>query len=230
MTDSERLGEQVSWTPIGPPQRVILNGEFVRLEPLNAAIHGAQLYRASHGPGADDSLWDYLAYGPFDDEGSFLADMAQREVSRDPLYFAVIDKKTGVANGVASLMRIDAENGVGEVGHIWFGPALQRTAGATEAIFLLADYVMTTLAYRRFEWKCNALNTRSRRAAERFGFTYEGTFRQHSLAKGRNRDTAWYSIIDAEWPAIRAGFVAWLDPANFNDEGQQVTRLEELRG
>jgi RimJ/RimL family protein N-acetyltransferase len=230
MTDEFRYGAEVAWTPATTPDRIVLTGQYVRVEPVNAAIHGADLYRAAHGPGADPELWAYLANGPYDNEGAFLSDLATWETSPDPLFFAIVDPETGRAQGMASLMRIDAANGVGEVGHIWFGPALQRTAGATEAIFLLADYVLTTLGYRRLEWKCNDLNLRSRRAAERYGFTYEGTFRQHFVVKGRNRDTSWYSIIDSEWPAIRAGFVAWLDPSNFDESGQQLKTLEECRG
>jgi RimJ/RimL family protein N-acetyltransferase len=126
-------------------------------------------------------------------------------------------------------MRIDAANGVAEVGHIWFGPSLQRTTAATEAIYLFADYVLTDLCYRRFEWKCNDLNAPSRRAAERFGLTYEGTFRKHSVVKGRNRDTAWYAMTDDEWPAIKRGFEAWLDPANFGGDGNQLRSLEACR-
>jgi RimJ/RimL family protein N-acetyltransferase len=229
MSQDERYGAQVAWTPAAAPQRIVLNGRYVRVEPLNAALHGADLYRAAHGPGADPDLWTYLANGPYENEGAFLDDLARWETSTDPLFFAIVDPASNQARGVASLMRIDAANGVGEVGHIWFGPALQRTTAATEAIFLTADYVLTTLGYRRFEWKCNDLNTRSRRAAERYGFTYEGTFRQHLVVKGRNRDTAWYAIIDRDWPAIRAGFMAWLDPANFDDSDHQIRSLEECR-
>jgi len=229
VTDDERYGAQVAWTPTGLPQRVTLQGRYVRVEPLNAAIHGADLYRAAEGPGADPELWSYLAIGPYDSEGPFLAELAERETSRDPLFFAIVEPGSGTAQGIASLMRLDAANGVGEVGHIWFGPTLQRTTAATEAIYLLADYVMTTLGYRRFEWKCDDRNARSRRAAERYGFTYEGTFRQHMVVKGRNRDTAWYAMIDQDWPAIRAGFEAWLDPANFDADGRQKRTLEECR-
>ncbi len=229
MTDDERYGVRVAWKPAEAPEMIVLTGRYVRVEPLDAAIHGANLYQAAHGPDADRSLWDYLANGPYDDEAPFLEDLARQQPSPDPLFFAIVDPESDRAHGVASLMRIDAANGVGEIGHIWFGPALQRSRAATEAIFLLANYLMTTLGYRRLEWKCNDLNRRSRRAAVRYGFTYEGTFRQHIVVKNRNRDTAWYAIVDGEWPRIRSGFEAWLDPANFDDAGMQRRTLEDCR-
>jgi RimJ/RimL family protein N-acetyltransferase len=223
------VGATVDWTPAERPARVTLEGRTVRVEPLEVKRHGNDLWEAAQGANADPLLWAYLGYGPFEDEAAFRAHLAAQEASPDPLFFTGVDQASGEALGVASLMRIDATNGVGEVGHIWFGPALQRSTAATEVIFLLADYLMTTLGYRRFEWKCDALNQRSRRAAERYGFTYEGTFRQHLVYKGRNRDTAWYSIIDSEWPAIRDAFVAWLDPSNFDDAGRQRRTVESFR-
>ena len=229
MTDAERLGADVTWEPAALPQRIVLQGQTVRVEPVSAARHGADLFGAISGPDADPDLWSYLGYGPFDQEDRFIDHLAANEASTDPLYFAVVNESTGTAQGVASLMRLDPVNGVAEVGHIWFGAGLQRTTAGTEAIYLLADYVMTDMGYRRFEWKCNDLNQRSRRAAERFGFTYEGTFRHHMVVKGRNRDTAWYSIIDTEWPAVRAGFLAWLDPENFDAEGRQRRSLQACR-
>lgn len=229
MNDDARYGVEVAWTSAAAPERIVLAGRYVRVEPLDVAIHGADLYRAAHGPDADPDLWDYLANGPYESERAFLDDMARQQSSPDPLFFAIVDPDSNAACGVAALMRIDAANGVGEIGHIWFGPALQRSRVATEAIFLMANYLMTTLGYRRLEWKCNDLNRRSRRAAERYGFTYEGTFRQHLVVKGRNRDTAWYAIVDGEWPPIRAGFEAWLNPANFDAAGRQKRTLEECR-
>jgi len=229
MTGGSRYGEPVAWTGAEAPQRTVLSGRYVRVEPLDVVRHGADLYRAAHGPDADPDLWSYLANGPYATEDAFRADLVRHQASPDPMFFAIVDPRSGRAQGVAALMRIDAANGVGEIGHIWFGPALQRTPAATEAIYLLANYLMTTLGYRRLEWKCNDRNRRSRRAAERYGFTYEGTFRQHSVVKGRNRDTAWYAIIDGEWPAIRAGFERWLDEANFNKDGKQIRTLEECR-
>lgn len=230
MTDGNQYGTEAAWIPAAAPERIVLKGRYVRVEPLDAALHGAALYRAAHGPDADPELWAYLANGPYASEGAFLDDLARQQASPDPLFFAIVDPGTGEAQGVAALMRIDAANGVGEIGHIWFGPALQRSRAATEAIYLLADYLMTRRQYRRLEWKCNDRNRRSRRAAERYGFTYEGTFRQHMVVKGRNRDTAWYSIVDGEWPAVRDGFERWLDPANFDESGNQRRTLEECRG
>lgn len=228
-TDEERFGADVTWRPAAAPERIALTGRYVRVEPLDADRHGADLYRAAHGPGADPDLWDYLPYGPYANETAFRADLIRQQASVDPMFFAIVDPASTVAHGVAALMRIDAANGVGEIGHIWFGPALQRSRAATEAIFLLAGYLMTTLGYRRLEWKCNDRNGRSRRAALRYGFTWEGTFRQHLVVKGRNRDTAWYAIVDGDWPAIKAGFEAWLDPINFDADGVQKRSLEEGR-
>jgi RimJ/RimL family protein N-acetyltransferase len=148
--------------------------------------------------------------------------------SEDPLFFALVPNFSGRAAGVASYMRITPESGVIEIGNIWFGVPLRRTTAASEAIFLLARHAFDDLGYRRLEWKCNSLNAASRRAAARFGFTYEGIFRQHLVVKSRNRDTAWYAIVDGEWPEIRGGFEAWLSPENFDAEGRQRRRLEEL--
>jgi RimJ/RimL family protein N-acetyltransferase len=224
------LGEPVpGWTPRPLPERKVLTGRTVRLEPLEPGMHEEDLWEAAQGANDIPGFWDYLGYGPYFQRSVFHDDIATHAASSDPLFFAAIDQATGRAVGVASLLRIDAANGVAEVGHIWFGPALRQSTAATEAIFLFADYVCSDLGYRRFEWKCNALNAPSRRAAERFGFTYEGTFRNHLISKGRNRDTAWYAFIDSEWPTIRAAFVAWLDPDNFDAAGRQIRRLEEIR-
>jgi RimJ/RimL family protein N-acetyltransferase len=223
------VGDEIDWHPVSKPERIVLEGRTIRVEPLQAEMHSASLYHAAQGPGSDPHLWDYLPYGPFPDEPAFRAHLAKQEQSEDPLFFALVEPESGEAKGVASLMRIDTANGVGEIGHIWFGAGLQQTVAATEAIFLLGNYLMTTLGYRRFEWKCDALNARSRRAAERYGFTYEGTFRQHSVVKGRNRDTAWFSILDHEWPVFRESFVAWLDPSNFDENGRQFRSLDSFR-
>jgi RimJ/RimL family protein N-acetyltransferase len=150
--------------------------------------------------------------------------------SADPLFLAVIDRASGRAAGVVSYLRIEPEHGVIEIGHIWFGHALQRTPAATETIHLLARHAFDDLGNRRLEWKCDAANARSRRAAERFGFTFEGVFRQHMIIKGRNRDTAWYALLDSEWPAARDAFEAWLAPENFDADGRQRRSLAELRG
>jgi RimJ/RimL family protein N-acetyltransferase len=219
------------WTPARPPDgTTALAGARVRLEPLDAARHAAQLYAASHGEGADPRLWDYLPYGPFPDAAAYASWVERHQQGDDPRFYAIIDAAAGRAVGVASYMRIEPEHGVIEIGHIWFGAALQRTPAATEAIYLLARHAFDELGHRRLEWKCDAANTRSRAAAQRFGFTYEGTFRQHLVVKGRNRDSAWFSLLDGEWPAARAVFEAWLDPANFDADGVQRRRLQDLRG
>jgi RimJ/RimL family protein N-acetyltransferase len=217
-------GELV-WARAAPPERAPLEGARVRLEPIDPARHLDDLAAAA----ADDDLWDYMPYGPFADRAAFAAHLEAQATSDDPLFLVVVDRASGRALGIVSYLRITPEHGVIEIGHIWFGKALQRTPAATEAIYLLARHAFDDLGYRRFEWKCNAQNAPSRRAAERFGFSFEGIFRQHQIVKGRNRDTAWYAIVDGDWPAIRAAFEAWLDPANFDDDGRQRRSLAELR-
>ena len=221
-------GDLLNWTPRRPPSRTILPGARIRLEPLDPERHGDALF-AAQGSGADPELWTYMPSGPYDDETAFRQYLDESASSDDPLFFAIVDDASGIANGVASFLRLDPAHGVIEIGHIWFGVALQRTPAATEAIFLLARHAFDDLGYRRLEWKCDTLNARSRHAAERFGFQYEGTFRQHRVVKGRNRDTAWYAIVDREWPAVRAAFEAWLDPTNFDRDGTQQRSLGELR-
>ena len=220
----------VRWTPARRPDRsTVLGGSRVRLEPLDASRHAADLFDAAQGEGADPSLWRYLGYGPFDDVADYGAWATAHQDSTDPLFYAIVDTATGRAAGVASYLRIEPEHGVIEIGHIWFGGRLQRTPAATEAIHLLARHAFDELGNRRLEWKCDAANARSRAAAQRFGFTYEGTFRQHMIVKGRNRDTAWFAIIDGEWPAVRAAFEAWLEPENFDASGRQRASLAQLR-
>jgi len=209
------------------PERVTLAGRYARLEPLDAARHGEALFAASMAPGAEERF-RYLFESP-QDRSAFGDWLARAAVSQDPLYHAVIDVASGRCEGRQALMRIVPEHGVIEIGSILWGPAIARTRVATEAFFLAARYVFDRLRYRRFEWKCNALNEPSRRAAARFGFSYEGSFRQHMLVKGQNRDTAWFSIIDREWPALEAAFEGWLEPSNFDASGRQRRRLEELR-
>jgi RimJ/RimL family protein N-acetyltransferase len=216
----------LDWKPARRPERAPLEGETVRLEPVDPDRHAVDLFTASEGAPA---LWDYLAYGPFPNQHVFTEWLKERAASDDPLFFAVVDRDSRVARGMASLMRIVPEHGVIEIGHIWFAPTLRRTRQATEAIYLLARHAFDDLGYRRFEWKCDSLNQPSRRAAERFGFVYEGVFRQHMVVKGRNRDTAWFSILDREWPAVRAGFEAWLSSQNFDEEDRQRKSLRELR-
>jgi RimJ/RimL family protein N-acetyltransferase len=212
--------------PARRPDRTPLQGPHVRLEPIDPSRHQIALFVAAGEP----AIWEYLPYGPFEDEAALAAQLASNAASQDPLFYAIIDLRDGRAGGVASYLRITPEHGVIEIGHIWFGLGLQRTREATEAIFLLARHAFDDLGYRRLEWKCNAANGASRKAAERFGFTFEGVFRQHQIVKGRNRDTAWYAILDHEWPAIRGSFEAWLDDDNFDETGRQRRRLADLRG
>jgi RimJ/RimL family protein N-acetyltransferase/uncharacterized glyoxalase superfamily protein PhnB len=223
--------------PIGPevpahvarrPERRVLQGRIVRLEPLDPASHGASLWRETHGSRAD-AFWQYLFETPFPDETAFLAHLALKAVSEDPLYFGIVDQMSGLALGYATLMRIDPVHRCIEVGNILYGAGIQRRPGGTEAQFLLMRHVFDDLGYRRFEWKCNALNAPSRRAAERFGFAFEGIFRQHMIVKGRNRDTAWYSMIDGEWPNVKQALERWLAPENFDAAGRQRQNLESIR-
>lgn len=223
------LGEPLDWTPREPPARAPLSGRLVRLEPLSEAAHAHDLWTALGPEGGDPALWDYLPDGPFTEEVAFSAWVARNAASQDPLFFAIVDAGTGQATGVASYLRIQPEIGLIEIGHLLFTPRLQRTPGATEAIYLLAEEALGGLGYRRLEWKCNALNAPSRRAALRYGFTEEGTFRQATIVKGRNRDTTWFSLLDREWPHARAAFQDWLDPANFGPDGRQHRSLAEIR-
>jgi len=221
------VGPTVDAHPAKRPERVALEGHWVTLVPLDAEKHAAALYAGSHGDGRE-RVWTYLPYGPFRSLGEFAADIELKARSADLLFFAVIDNASGQAVGYQSLMRIDPANRTIEVGHVMYTPAMQRTAGATEAQYLFARYVFDELGYRRHEWKCDALNAPSRRAAQRFGFSFEGVFRQHMIVKGRNRDTAWFAMLDHEWPARKAAFERWLAPDNFDNEGRQKTSLTEL--
>ncbi len=216
----------LQWQPARPLSRVALEGELVRLEPVDVARHAGQLFAAqSSAP----ELWEYLPYGPFDSESAFRVWLTERAASSDPLFYAIIERLSGRALGMASFLRVEPGHGVIEVGHIWYSPALQRTRLATDAMYVMARHVFDDLGYRRYEWKCNALNEPSRRAAVRLGFTFEGVFRQHMVIKSENRDTAWYSMLDGEWPAAKAAFEAWLRPENFDAEGRQLRSLAELR-
>lgn len=216
------------WQPRPFPPHEPLQGRFIRLEPLDGARHGDYLWQELQGP--DPALWDYLPYGPFAERAAFDAWLAGHADSRDPQCYAVVEQASARALGLLAYLRITPKDGCIELGHIAFGAALQRTPAASEAVFLLTRNAFDTLGYRRLEWKCNARNARSRRAAERFGFSYEGLFRQHMVVKGESRDTAWFAIIDSEWPACRDAFERWLAADNFDGEGQQKQRLEELRG
>jgi RimJ/RimL family protein N-acetyltransferase len=211
-------------TPAKKPERVTLRGRAVSIVPLDASAHAEDIYTGSHG-GEKDKLWDWLFDGPFPDLSAFQASLQQKAKSEDPLFFAIVDNQTGKALGHATYLRIEPGHKVIEVGNILYTSELQRTFGATEAMYLMARHVFEDLGYRRYEWKCNALNAPSRRAALRLGFTFEGIFRQHMIVKGRNRDTAWFSMLDSEWPARKAAFEKWMDPENFDAEGKQKRAL-----
>jgi RimJ/RimL family protein N-acetyltransferase len=216
------------WSPCPAPPRTAMEGRFCRVEPLDPARHAADLF-AANSADAEGRLWTYLPYGPFAALEDYTAWMESTCLGDDPLFHAIMDQRSGKALGVASYLRITPAQGVIEVGHINYSPALQRSPAATEAMFLMMARVFDELGYRRYEWKCNALNEGSRRAALRLGFSFEGIFRQAVVSKGHNRDTAWFSILDSEWPAAKAAFRAWLDPANFNAEGRQKQSLADLR-
>ncbi len=214
------LGPPVDPTAAARPGRSTLAGRYAALVPLDPALHGDPLWEAVRGP-ENDHLWLYLFHGPFADRAAFDADLARKAASEDPLFFAIVDQATQRAAGYASYMRIEPAHRVIEVGSILYTPALQRTTAATEAMYLMARHVFEDLGYRRYEWKCNALNQTSRRAALRLGFIFEGIFRQHMIVKGRSRDTAWFAMLDSEWPARKAAFERWLAPSNFDADGRQ---------
>jgi RimJ/RimL family protein N-acetyltransferase len=201
-----------------------LYGRTVLLEPLDSKLHAADIWNAVDG---HDEVWQWLFDGPYASLADLSRDIAEKESAPDRIFFAIISSEIGAAAGYASYMRMEPAHGVVEVGNILLSPALQRTTAATEAMYLMARHVFEDLGYRRYEWKCNAANEPSRRAALRLGFTFEGIFRQHLVVKDRNRDTAWFSMLDHEWPARKRSFEAWLDPANF-DGGQQRQTLSEF--
>ncbi len=216
-------------SPAPRPQRVTLDGRTCRLEPLDPARHGDELFAASTPPDAAQRFL-YLFEEPPANRAEFQAWLEKVAAGADPLFFAVIDKRTGRVEGRQTLMRIDPANRVIETGSIYWGPAISRSTVTTEANYLFAKYVFDALGYRRFEWKCNALNAPSRAAAERFGFTYEGHFRRAVIIKGRTRDTSWYSMIGEEWPRLRSAYESWLAPENFDAQGRQKRRLQEFMG
>ncbi len=216
------------WTPRPRPERRIFEGRFVRLEPLSAQKHGDGLYEASTTEDAD-SRFRWLPEYPPESRAAFQPWLDAKQASEDPLYFTIIDKASGRIAGRQTLMRIDAANGVIEIGNVLWNGLIARKPAATEALFLFAAYVFDELGYRRFEWKCNDNNAPSKRAATRFGFSFEGVFRQHLVVKGENRDTAWFAMIDKDWPVIGAALRQWLDPSNFDADGQQKRRLEDIR-
>jgi RimJ/RimL family protein N-acetyltransferase len=230
--DRNALGQPVGfavphWTPPRRPPRASLPGRFCGVEPLDPDRHATDLF-AANALDAEGRNWTYLPYGPFPTPAVYRAWMDRTCRGDDPLFHAIVDRATGRAVGVASYLRIAPAEGSIEIGHLAFSPLLQRTPAATEAMYLMMRRAFE-LGYRRYEWKCDALNAPSRAAAQRLGLTFEGVFRQATVYKGRNRDTAWYAAIDREWPALREEFVRWLDPGNFDDEGRQRTRLAHGR-
>ena len=221
------IGEALpDWQTCQTPQAKTLNGQYCRLEKLDIEQHAEQLFEAfSHDK--EGKNWTYLAYGPFADLDAFKGWLLSDCLGADPLFFTIIDAKTKQAVGMTALMRIQPQHGSVEVGNVHFSPLMQRTPIATEAMFLLMSYVFDELGYRRYEWKCDSLNLPSRRAAERFGFRYEGTFRQAVVYNGRSRDTAWFSMLDGEWPDNKERLQTWLSPENFDEQGIQKTRLDQ---
>jgi RimJ/RimL family protein N-acetyltransferase len=209
------------------PQRTVMAGRTVTLVPLDPVAHAESLFAKTHGP-EKEQLWQYMGDGPFPDRAAFDESLRRKAAAEDPLFYAILDNAGGDALGYASYLRIEPAHRCIEVGNIVYTPQLQRTTGATEAMYLMARYVFEELGYRRYEWKCNALNAPSRRAALRFGFTFEGIFRQHMIVKGRNRDTAWFAMLDSEWPARKASFERWLSPENFDGAGRQKVSLSSL--
>ena len=222
------IGEPVpGWTPRPRPPRTPIEGRYAVVEPIDPERHAAELHEAN-AVDRDGRMWTYMAYGPFASLADYRRWMEATCLGEDPLFHALRDKRTGRAAGVASYLRIDPPVGVIEVGHIALAPALQKTAAATEVMFLMMGRVFDELGYRRYEWKCDALNAPSRRAAERLGFTFEGVFRQATLYKGRNRDTAWYAVTDKDWPALKRAYERWLSPENFDAQGRQRVSLGAL--
>jgi RimJ/RimL family protein N-acetyltransferase len=224
METKRQVGPALDWQPARRPERTVLEGRLVSLRPLDASADAESLY----GESDDVDLWTYLPIGPYRDAGEYRERLAADQRSEDPLFFTLVRLADERPVGIASYLRITPEHGVIEIGHIWFGASLRRSTAATEAIYLLAAHAFDELGYRRLEWKCDSLNQASRRAAERFGFAFEGVFRRHMVVKGRNRDTAWFAITDDEWPAIRDAFQMWLSPENFDEAGHQRRPLGEL--
>ncbi len=221
----ESLLDLKNWKLAKVPQPTAIYGRTVMLEPLDAELHVADLWQAVHG---HDEVWAYLADGPYACEADLRRALEKKQAGSNAQFFALVTEENGRTEGYASYMRIEPAHGVVEVGNILLTPTLQRTRAATEAMYLMARHVFEDLGYRRYEWKCNAENEPSRRTALRLGFTYEGIFRQHMVVKGRNRDTAWFAMLDSEWPARKRAFEAWLDPENFDQAGRQRRRLSEF--
>jgi RimJ/RimL family protein N-acetyltransferase len=227
MASKRQRGFKVEgWSPPPHPQDLRLDGAYARLEPLSAEAHAEPLFAAFSG---HDAVWDYMPYGPFASADGYRAWIAEVAEGDDPLFCAILNRDSGAWEGVASFLRVAPAAGSIEVGHIAFSPALQRTRAATESMLLMMRWAFRA-GYRRYEWKCDALNLASRQAAQRLGFSYEGIFRQAAVVKGRNRDTAWFACIDREWPALERAYTAWLAPENFDPAGRQKVRLGDLTG
>ncbi len=215
------------WRGATPPRRESIPGTHCRLDPLDAERHAEDLFRA-YAADPQGANWTYLPYGPFATLGAYRTWLAGKQAASDEVFYAIVDPKSERPLGVAAYLRIAPETGSIEIGHLSYSPALQRTIASTEAMYRMMKRVFEDWGYRRYEWKCDALNAPSRAAATRLGFRFEGIFRQLMVLKGRNRDTAWFSIIDEEWPALRGGFEAWLAPSNFDGGGRQLRRLEDF--
>lgn len=223
------IGEPLpNWSERAYPQRKILDGQYCKLEPYIVNQHAKDLYDA-YSQAPDDRDWTWLPIGPFQSFNDYLEYARQFETTQDPIHYAVINKETQKAVGSIAIMRIDTLNGVLEMGYVLYSPLLKKTTIATEAQFLLMQYVFEELKYRRYEWKCDSFNEPSKKAALRLGFTYEGTFRKLIVYKNRSRDTAWFSLLDDEWPRNKSIFQAWLDPKNFDKNGHQILSIQQLR-
>ena len=227
-TQQQPIGRPVAFGGATPPVHTVLQGREVVLRPIDPANDAEPLYAASHPPTGDPQIWTYLYDGPYPDLESFRESLEEQAARHDYVFFAVVGARDNRPLGIVSYLSIVPEHGVIEIGNIWFSPELQRTPGATEAIFLLARHAFDELGYRRLEWKCNALNEPSRSAAARFGFQFEGVFLNHRVVKGHNRDTAWFAITEERWPAVRSAFERWLSPDNFDADGTQRSRLRDL--
>jgi len=223
------VGPDLDWTPARRPELTELRGAYALLRPV-VPSDAEPLYPLAHAPAGEESIWTYLPYGPYESAEQMAHFLESAKSSSDPLWLTLARLPDETPMGMAAYQRIQPEHGVIEIGQLWYGPPLKRTTAATELIYLLARHAFDELGYRRLEWKCDALNTASRRAAERYGFTFEGIFRQHMIVKGRNRDTAWFAMTDGDWPAIRGRFEAWLAPENFDEQGRQLRTLSELIG
>lgn len=222
-------GARVANPPSGlMPSRGPLAGNIVTLEPVDPAKHAEGLYAVARGTPEAEAIWDYLAYGPWANAEQMTAWLRTCAASHDPLFYAIRLNDGGTLSGMCSFLNIVPVHGSIEIGHIWFAPHLQRTRGATEALFLMLENAMSELNYRRMEWKCNALNKASRAAAHRLGFRFEGIFYNHLIVKGHNRDTAWFSILDDEWPEVRRHLLGWLDDDNFAADGTAKTSLRAV--